>query len=324
VVVPSPEATPYADEGEEKREVAMHKQPRSKPFGAGIPGPLDPEQDHFIINGLGPTPLGLDECYPFAQSLIPRLEDLDRGHMGWVGETKDVLLAAHDMMPGIPGPGLPGENIDRGVLQVMRTADWQFGLGAGAVLTGQATPEAVREALDSVPLPASATAHASEPAAAHAPDAGDLQQVTLAYLRARGDAVAAAMTQKSPLRCDRSRKTHKLRTAHLGDDHVLSLRAGDGLFTLKPEGATLLHAALPAPAMRVVVDDDSVAFNRAGKSVFAQFVLSMDAALRPGDECLVVDGKDQLIGLGQALMAPNEVGDFDHGMAVKVRDGFPE
>ncbi len=302
--VEAPMASAYAEVGEEKREIAMHKEPQSKPFGAGVPGPLDPEQDHFIISSLGPVPLGLDEAYPFAQSVLPRLDGLDREHMGWVGETKDLLLAAHDLMPGIPGPGLPGEDVSRDLLQVMRTADYQFGLGAGAVLSGLAPAQAVHDALAAHPEPA---------------DPAEL----MAHVQARADAVskAIAASEPQPLRCDSSRKTGKMRTAHL-EDHVLSLRAGDGLFTLKPAGAELLHAALPAPAMRVVVGADSVPFNREGKSVFAQFVLFMDAALRPGDECLVVDESDALIAIGQVLLAPDEVGDFDRGMAVKVRDGF--
>lgn len=295
--------TPYAKEGEKKREAAMHKEPQSKPFGAGVAGPLDPEQDHLVISSLGPVPLGLDEAYPFAQSVLPRLDGLDREHMGWVGETKDLMLAAHDLMPGIPGPGLPGEDVSRDLLQVLRTADYQFGLGAGAVLSGLAPAAAVHAAL-----------------AAH-PDGDPADAIPVC--RARADAVAAAISasEPTPLRCDSSKKTGKMRTAHL-DDHVLSLRAGDGLFTLKPAGAALLHAALPAPVMRVVVAADSVPFNREGKSVFAQFVLSMDPALRPGDECLVVDEADALIAIGQVLLAPDEVGDFERGMAVKVRDGF--
>ncbi len=307
--VPSPADTPYAKEGEEKREIAMHKEPDNKPFGAGIPGPLDPEQDHVIINAFGPTPLGLDEAYPFAQSMLPRLEHLDRGHMGWVGETKDLFLAAHDMMPGIPGPGLPGEDIDRVALQVLRTADWQFGLGAGAVLTGRASPAAVRTALEQ-----QATTLADV-------DANDGPAV-VAALGARAAAIAELVGDvPAEFRTEHSKKTRKLRMAHLGE-HVLSLRAGDGQFTLKPAGAGLLHAAFPSPMMRVVVHADSVPFNRDGKSVFAQFVLAMDPALRPGDECLVVDEEDHLVALGHVMMAPDEVGDFGRGMAVKVRDGI--
>ncbi len=251
----------YGSAGEEKRELGLHKEPTSKPYGDHL-GSLDPDMDHAVISPLGPVPLGLDEVYPFTQSALPRLEGLDREHMGWVGETKDLFLEAHDFMPAIPGPGGSHGHVDRDVMQVLRTADWQFGLGAGAALTD------------------------------------------------------------GKLTAERSRKTGKMRTAALDGEHVLSLRAGDGLFTLKVAGARILHAALPAPANRVVVDDDSVAFNRDGKSVFSKFVLGADPGLRPGDECLVVDRHDNLVAVGRALLNAEEMADFQTGTAVKVREGI--
>ncbi len=253
--------TPYAQAGEEKHEIALHKE-SAKPFHHGTGWDLDVEQDHVVISSLGPVPLGLDEAYPFAQSQLPRLEGLDPQHMGWVGQTKDAFLAAHEMMPAIPGPPGPAGATSHDALQVVRTADYQFGQGAGAALTD------------------------------------------------------------GELRCERSRKTGKMRTVHLDGEHILSLRAGDGLFTLKPAGAKILHAALPSPANRVVVEADSVPFNREGKSVFCQFVAACDAGLRPGDECLVVDGNDALVAVGQALLNAEEMADFPSGMAVKVRDGL--
>ncbi len=303
--------TPYAQEGEEKVEVAMHKEPRNKPYGAAIPGPLDVDQEHMVIGSLGPVPLGLDEAYPFAQSVLPRLDGLDPGHMGWVGQTKDHLLAAHDMMPGIPGPGLPGQDVDRDLLQVLRTADWQFGLGAGAVLSGLLDTTTVRQVLEAHPR----ADWAERNEAAAALSAAIRERVTDPMAKDRQGAAAT-------LSVERSRKTRKMRTAALDGEHVLSLRAGDGLFTLKPAGAALLHAALPAPGIRVSVHADSVPFNRDGKSVFNQFVTGIDPGLRPGDECLVVDAEDQLIAVGHLMMAPDEIADFGHGMAVKVRDGL--
>ncbi len=274
--------THWAKEGQEKVELAMHKEPANKPFSSHLGTAFDETQDHVVINGLGATPIGLDEAYPFAQSHVPRLDGLDRQHMGWVGDTKDAMLEAHDAMPGIPGP--PMEGLDLDFLQVLRTADWQFGLGAGVVLTGE-DPNNVRTALEAGTF--NATGHAP-----------------------------------AGLRAERSKATGKMRTVHLDGEHILSLRAEDGLFTLKEAGAKRLHAALPAPANRVVVAADSVPFNREGKSVFAQFVVACDPELRPGDECLVVDEKDALVAVGRALLNAEEMADFGHGMAVKVRQGI--
>jgi 7-cyano-7-deazaguanine tRNA-ribosyltransferase len=251
----------WAKAGETKVELGMHKEPETKPYGSRL-GRLDPAMDHAVISPFGPVPLGLDECYPFAQSVLPRLEGLDRGHMGWVGEVKDEFLAAHGFVPAIPGPGGRMGSVDPLRMQLVRTADWQFGAGAGAAF-------------------------------------------------ASGE-----------LRFESSPRTGKLRSIHRDGEHVLSLRAHDGFFTLKPAGARILHQALPAPANRVVVKADSVPFNRAGKSVFAHFVASADPALRPYDECLVVDEQDQLVAVGQALLNAEEMADFKGGMAVKVREGI--
>ncbi len=258
------QGNPWCEDGEERPELGLHKEPSGGgPFGQAI-GPVDGEQDHAITNAWGVVPLGLDEAYPFAQSVQPRLEGLGPEHMGWVGQTKDIFLEAHGFVPSLPGPGLGDAKADLDYLQVLRTADWQFGKGAGAAFTD-----------------------------------GDL-------------------------RVERSRKTNKIRTVHLDGEHILSLRAHDGLWTLKPVGARILHEALPAPANRVTVHHDSVPFNREGKSVFSQFVTAMDEALRPGDECLVVDEADQLIAVGQVRLMAEEAADWTSDMAIKVRDGFRE
>ncbi len=118
-----------------------------------------------------------------------------------------------------------------------------------------------------------------------------------------------------------SQNTGKIRNVSAGGEHVLSLRAEDGLFTLKIAGARRLHKAFPFPRMRVVVAADSVPFNREGKNAFAQFVEKWDPTLRPGDECLLVDWSDNLVACGQMHLAPSELGRFRKGLAVHVREG---
>jgi len=71
--------------------------------------------------------------------------------------------------------------------------------------------------------------------------------------------------------------------------------------------------------LRVVVEDDAVSFIEEGKSVFAKFVAEIDANLRPGDEALIVDKKDKLVGAGTLVLSPKEALDFNRGVAVRVR-----
>ncbi len=118
-----------------------------------------------------------------------------------------------------------------------------------------------------------------------------------------------------------SPNTGRIRTVQADGDHVLSLRASDGLFTLKAAGGERLHEALEAPRLRVEVLGDSVPFNRDGKSVFAKFVADADPRLRPRSECLVTGPGDELVAVGRTLLTAREMGTFERGVAVEVREG---
>ncbi|MCD6147134.1 MAG: tRNA guanosine(15) transglycosylase TgtA [Thermoplasmata archaeon] len=120
----------------------------------------------------------------------------------------------------------------------------------------------------------------------------------------------------------KSKKTGKIRNVYCNGEHVVSMRATDGLFTLKAKGAEILHEFFKAPKLRVVVEDDAVPFIREGKNVFAKFVVDCDKELRPYDEALIVDGKDELIAVGQCRMNREEMLSFESGMAVKTREGI--
>jgi 7-cyano-7-deazaguanine tRNA-ribosyltransferase len=120
-----------------------------------------------------------------------------------------------------------------------------------------------------------------------------------------------------------SKRTGRIRNVIVDGRHVLSMRAHDGMFSLRAEGGKLLHAGLPAPSLRVVVETETAEFNRQGKNVFAKFVGEADSDLRPGDEVLVVDREDRLAAVGQALLNPEEMIAFERGLAVKVREGLP-
>ncbi len=119
----------------------------------------------------------------------------------------------------------------------------------------------------------------------------------------------------------KSKKTGKIRNVISDGEHVLSMRAGDGLYTLKMEGAKRIVESVPAPHMRVVVMEDAVPFVSDGRNVFAQFVLSCDQGLRPMEEAIVTDDKDVPIATGRMFLTPSEIPFMKKGMAVKVRSG---
>ena len=122
----------------------------------------------------------------------------------------------------------------------------------------------------------------------------------------------------------KSKKTGKIRNVFVDGKHILSLRAHDGLFTLKTSGAERLHRSFSSPRLRVVITDECKPFIMEGKSVFARFVVDCDPDLRPFDECLIVSEDDDLLGVGRTLLNREEMLSFDYGVAVKTREGVKE
>ena len=132
---------------------------------------------------------------------------------------------------------------------------------------------------------------------------------------------AAEALFREPVKLVTSRKTGKIRNVISDGEHVLSMRAGDGMYTLRMEGAKRIVSAVPAPHMRVAVSDDAVPFVSDGKNVFCQFVLSCDPEVRPMEEVIVTDKDDRPIATGRAFLVESEMRQMRKGMAVKVRSG---
>jgi len=120
----------------------------------------------------------------------------------------------------------------------------------------------------------------------------------------------------------KSKRTGKIRNIICDGHHVISMRAEDGLFTLKMDGGRRLHMDLKYPLLRIVVTDDAEPFVKEGKSVFAKFVKDCDPDLRPFDECLIVNENDTLLAVGRTLLNRVEMLAFHQGMAVKTRESI--
>jgi uncharacterized protein with predicted RNA binding PUA domain len=116
-------------------------------------------------------------------------------------------------------------------------------------------------------------------------------------------------------------RTGRVRQITLRGKRLATVRAKDGRFTLGIDGALRLLAALRPPAYRVVASGDVAEFIRQGKNTFAKHVIAADPAIRAGDEVMVVDGEDQLLATGSAVLSGGEMLLFNYGVAVKVRQG---
>ncbi|MDI6719980.1 MAG: pseudouridine synthase [Methanomicrobiales archaeon] len=113
----------------------------------------------------------------------------------------------------------------------------------------------------------------------------------------------------------------RVRQILLDGVRLATLRAHDGRLTLSIAGALRLQECLAAPAYRVVIRDDVAEFILRGKNAFARHVVAADPGIRAGDEVLVVQDPDRLLGTGAAVLSGAEMLAFNYGVAVKVRQG---
>ncbi len=240
-------------------------------------------------------------------SAMEKVQDVCNAHFLVKSALGPVPIELDEMYPA--AQSLVPDQLDLEVIEAMEVFARQYIAGAGyefgVVWEGDATLAALEPRRE-----------------AREPIDWDVERVRatadMQFGRGAADALLAGR-----LELVTSKRTGRIRNVIVDGRHVLSMRAHDGLFSLRAEGGKLLHAALPRPSLRVVVETDTAEFNRQGKNVFAKFVREADADLRPGDEVLVVDGEDRLAAVGQALLNPEEMIAFQRGLAVHVREGLP-
>ena len=129
------------------------------------------------------------------------------------------------------------------------------------------------------------------------------------------DAVGAL--EAGSLRGERSSRTGRLR-AIVRDGQRQFVLLNDAVPRPTWRGAARLHASVPFPRQRIVVDPDAAPFVEAGKSLFSKFVRAGDAGLSPGSSCLLVDPDDRLLAVGRLVMAAGDMGRVPRGVAVRV------
>ena len=131
---------------------------------------------------------------------------------------------------------------------------------------------------------------------------------------------SADMLNGRVVRIVKSERTGKIRNVFIDQQHAFSMRASDGRFTLKMAGARLLKTILDSPRMRVQTEDEPAEFAAKGNNVFAKFVVDCDPEVRPGDDVMVVNSRDEICAVGRALMNREEMLAFKRGIAVRVKD----
>ncbi len=117
----------------------------------------------------------------------------------------------------------------------------------------------------------------------------------------------------------RSKETGKIRYIYRDNQLLLSLIPSSGLFTLTIKAAKILLEHFKTPRLRVIVNEDAEPFIKRGRSVFSKFVVDNDPEIRPGDEVIIVNKKDEILAVGRAVLAGVELLSFRRGVAVKTR-----
>jgi uncharacterized protein with predicted RNA binding PUA domain len=136
----------------------------------------------------------------------------------------------------------------------------------------------------------------------------------------------------------RRSKTDRMVNLYSKGVHVISPRLNDGGISLTLEGARLLHSYSSKPPLsfgeehsgeeldhpgiaRVMIIDDAIPFVGQGRNVMQGYVLGADPHLIPGQPCLVVDSKGDLVAHGLAITTAREMAYLNKGLAVRIREG---
>ena len=121
-----------------------------------------------------------------------------------------------------------------------------------------------------------------------------------------------------------SKRTGRIRRIYLDESMLATLRPRDGLFSLTIAGARRLWTLAKPKRSWVEVQDEAEPFVVKGRSVFAKYVADADEDIRPQEEVVVVNMKNEVLAVGRAVLSGKEMKAFKRGVAVKVRRGSAE
>jgi len=162
--------------------------------------------------------------------------------------------------------------------------------------------------------------HAMIPGFREPPEDPTDREIVEAVLSYQFGPEALSVLEGRELVVSRSKRTGMPRDILIDGERFGFLRPYDGLVVLSLEGARRLLECLPRPSSRVVVHDRYAETVARGTSVFVRFVREVDPAVRPGSEVIIVDGSDNLLATGRAVLSAAEVPEFPAGhVFAKVR-----
>ena len=121
-----------------------------------------------------------------------------------------------------------------------------------------------------------------------------------------------------------SKRTGKIRHIYLDEELLATLRPTSGLFVLTIKGAKQIIENVKKQRLWVKASAEAEPFIGKGKSVFAKHVVDADSEIRPQEEVIVINGKNEVLAVGKAVLTGKEMKAFKRGVAVRVRRGAVE
>jgi 7-cyano-7-deazaguanine tRNA-ribosyltransferase len=118
-----------------------------------------------------------------------------------------------------------------------------------------------------------------------------------------------------------SKNTGKIRYVYVDDKLLATLRPTTGMFVLTVNGAKRLVNQVNPLRSWVKLEDFAEPFVAQGRSVFAKHVINVDPEIRPNEEVVVINQKNEVLAVGRAVLSGAEMLAFNKGIAVKVRHG---
>ncbi|MCE4602737.1 MAG: hypothetical protein F7C08_02355 [Desulfurococcales archaeon] len=106
-----------------------------------------------------------------------------------------------------------------------------------------------------------------------------------------------------------------VREVYRDGELILVRRPTDGLFSISLVAGELIQRAEKPPGFRIVVRGD----REIRGSVLARDVVGIDENLRPGDEVVIVDEEDRLVGVGRLRVPPIMLNGLERGEVARVR-----
>ena len=118
-----------------------------------------------------------------------------------------------------------------------------------------------------------------------------------------------------------SKKTGRIREIRQEGKLIATLNPTSGLLNLTIEGAERLAAGNEVKSGWVKIQDEVASFIENGGDVFAKHVIDADEEIRPMEEVIILNSRNEVIAVGRALLSGIEMHEFTRGVAVKVRRG---